>query len=104
MLSDCGGSLRFMPFPLSRGRSAGADDSHRSSSIRMGYEQQPSTSGVTDREASPFTDGMVRVINCCSQRVIEHGHRFVEGDSVFQQVAPCLFAISLKLHVRIVMN
>jgi hypothetical protein len=44
----------------------------------MDYEQQPSTGGVTDCETSPFTYGMIGGINCCSQRIIEYGHGFVE--------------------------
>jgi hypothetical protein len=67
-----------MAFPLSRCRSAGTDDSHRSSSIRVGHNQQPFSGGVTDRETSPFTYGMIGVFNCCSQRIIEHGYGFVE--------------------------
>jgi hypothetical protein len=44
----------------------------------MGHNQQPFSGGVTDRETSPFTYGMIGVINCCSQRIVEHGHGFVE--------------------------
>jgi hypothetical protein len=44
----------------------------------MGYDQSPSTGGVTDRETTPFAYGMIGIINCCSQRIIEYGHGFVE--------------------------
>jgi hypothetical protein len=52
----------------------------------VGDEQQPSTGGVTDREISPFIYGMIGVINCCSQRIIEHGHGFVEEIRCFSRL------------------
>jgi hypothetical protein len=98
---DCQASALFVDSALCAGRSASADDSHKTSAFRVTYDEEAALLGKSKCEEAALTFGMIGIVESDGQRVTEDGGCLLKRDFVVTQIRGRLLRIPRELHALI---